>query len=254
MDTFTRFSAKVEKYIKYRWDYEPQAIDQIFDITQLTNDAVVADIGSGTGALAQLFVNRAKQVFAIEPNPKMRAIAEENLRTYPSFFSIDALADSTGLADQSVDLITVGRAIHWFPDQTTRAEFQRILKPNGWLAIMSTPCLNQEILDAIKTLKVEENGWDIKGDKYTFNSLDSVKLNFYYGHDHILNFRVEDIKQETWDEFIGRLRSLSTSPEPEHPLYSNFENAARAIFNRFSADGDRLVLNVATLVYLGQIH
>ncbi|AFY74912.1 methylase involved in ubiquinone/menaquinone biosynthesis [Synechococcus sp. PCC 7502] len=255
MDSVIRFLPKVENYIKYRWNFAPEAINRIFDITQLTSDAIVADIGSGSGMLAQAFVERVKQIFAIEPNSQMRAVAEENLKIYPSFVSIDALSDATGLIDNSVDLITVARAIHWFPKYSTKAEFQRILKPHGWLAIINTPHLDREILTASQSIKIPENGWDIAGDKSNDNYPDKLKeaLDFYYDSHKFFKFDIPTIQSETWEYFFGRLCSQSPSPEPDHPLYKNFEKAAKEVFNRFSVDGDRIIISAATCVYLGQM-
>ncbi len=249
MDTVSRFSAKVEKYEQYRWDFTTEAIDKIFEIVQLSSSSTVADIGSGTGMVAQHFVERVQQVFAIEPNFIMRELAIKQLGKYSSFISIDALSDRTLLPAQSVDLITVGRAIHWFNSETTKSEFLRILKPQGWLAILKTPCLQPEVVSAIKSIKVVENGWDIVGDKYELNN---VPLSFYYNTEHILHLSFPEIKYESWQEFRGRLLSLSSAPNEEHPLYVNFEGAAKRIFDTFSC-GDRLALPIATDVYLGQV-
>jgi len=77
MDPTRRFSSKAEKYAKYRWDYAPQAIQTIFEVTHLSAESSVADIGSGTGILTRHFVDKVKCVFAVEPNREMRQLAVE---------------------------------------------------------------------------------------------------------------------------------------------------------------------------------
>ncbi|MEA5617988.1 class I SAM-dependent methyltransferase [Cronbergia sp. UHCC 0137] len=246
-----RFSSKVKQYTRYRWNYAPEAIAWIFAITQCSRDIVVADIGSGTGMLTEHFINKVRRIFAIEPNRMMREVAEKNLGQYSSFFSIDGLSDATGLADKSVDLITIARAIHWFPSEATKKELQRIIKPDGWLVIMDIRCTNEDLINALNVIRTEENGWDTQGDKYRLNNL---PLSFYYGNENYLTMNFEDGKTENWDDFMGRLSSISSCPAQEHPLYDNFEKAAREVFNLFSADGDRLIFNIATQVNLGQIN
>ena len=66
----------------------------------------------------------------------MLEAAEVLFADYPHFTSIDAPAESTGLADNSLDLITSAQAFHWFNNAATKTEFRRILKPGGKLALI----------------------------------------------------------------------------------------------------------------------
>ena len=61
MDTTEVFSSKAEKYAKYRWDYAPQAIQTILEVTQVSRQSSVADIGAGTGILTKHFMGKVKQ-------------------------------------------------------------------------------------------------------------------------------------------------------------------------------------------------
>src|SRR5262245_16285570 len=135
MNTTTVYSPKAEKYAKYRWGYAPQAVQTIFDIARISDEEVIADVGAGKGILTQHLANWFKQGFAFEPNPAMRQMALKTLEQYPTCQVIDGSAEATTLPDQSVDLITVAQAIHWFEPEPARAEFLRILKPGGWLAL-----------------------------------------------------------------------------------------------------------------------
>ncbi|MBE3088381.1 MAG: methyltransferase domain-containing protein [Chloroflexi bacterium] len=58
------------------------------------------------------------------------------MSAYPSFASIAGTAEQTRLLPQSVDIITVGQALHWFDLERAKREFDRILKPGGWLALL----------------------------------------------------------------------------------------------------------------------
>lgn len=113
METVNRFSSKVDLYVRYRWEYHPQACIQILEKTHLSSEGKIADIGSGPGSIAQHFLNKVAQVYAIEPNAQMRAKAAFLLGDHPNLTLINAYADRIPLLDKSVDLITVGRAIHF---------------------------------------------------------------------------------------------------------------------------------------------
>jgi len=77
METIDVFSSKAEEYAKYRWDYAPQAVQTLFDVTQVSRQSSVADIGAGTGILTKHFTGKVKQVFAVEPNAEMRQIQHQ---------------------------------------------------------------------------------------------------------------------------------------------------------------------------------
>src|SRR5260370_2224617 len=93
---------------------------------------VVADIGSGTGFLSELFLKNGNRVYGVEPNSEMRQAGQEYLASYDGFSSIEGSAESTTLEDASVDFVTAGQAFHWFEPAKKRGESRRILPPQGW--------------------------------------------------------------------------------------------------------------------------
>ncbi len=257
MDTISKYSSKADVYARYRWAYHPQAIDALFELiggltgelTGLGGEATVADIGAGTGMLARHFVGRVGQLFAVEPNAEMRRLAERDLAANPTFHSVEGRAEATTLPDRAVDLIVVGRAIHWFDPEPTRREFRRILKPGGWLAIFRNPTDDPLLLQEIRRLRTAEYGWDVQKDKWQF---EHKPFSFYFGHDQFQQRRIPHTQQERWPTFLGRLRSFSPTPDPDHPRYPQFERAARAIFDTFSQDG-LLTIKVATEFFVGRM-
>ncbi len=95
----------------------------------------VADIGSGTGLLSKLFLRNGNRVFGIEPNDEMRSLAEQSLFSFPNFVSVKGSAENTTLTDSSIDLVTIGQALHWFDPQKTIREFARILREDGQVCV-----------------------------------------------------------------------------------------------------------------------
>src|SRR6476469_8499971 len=135
-DSTKRFSSRVENYIKYRPSYPPTVIDILTEHCQLTPAAVMADIGSGTGLLTELFLKHGNRVFGVEPNRAMREAGERLLAGYSNFTSVDGVAEATTLPDHSVAFVTAGQAFHWFDVAKTRQEFIRILQPQGWAVLV----------------------------------------------------------------------------------------------------------------------
>src|SRR5512144_1560718 len=109
-DPTQRFSGRVTNYVKYRPSYPAAIIDLLRVECGLTPDSLVADIGSGTGLLTELFLRAGNRVLGIEPNREMREAGDRLLQNYPRFSSLDAAAEATTLPDQSVDFITAGQS------------------------------------------------------------------------------------------------------------------------------------------------
>src|SRR5882757_1999014 len=147
-----RFSSRVENYAKYRPGYPLGVIDLLVSECGLSQDSIVADVGSGTGFLTELFLRNGNKVFGVEPNREMRTAAEIYLNNYPTFNSVDARAESTSLAGASIDFVTVGQAFHWFDQLQARQEFTRILKSDGWAVLI----WNERRLDSSDFLRAVE--------------------------------------------------------------------------------------------------
>ena len=103
-----RFSSRVENYARYRPGYPTAVVELLESECHLTPESVVADIGSGTGKLSEVFLNNGNVVFGVEPNAAMREAAGRLLEVHPGFRSIDGAAESTTLASASVDFVTAG--------------------------------------------------------------------------------------------------------------------------------------------------
>jgi len=102
----------------------------------LTAVSIIADIGSGTGILSELFLTHGNTVYAVEPNDEMRSTAEKELATFSNFKSVRGTAEDTTLPAKSIDFVTAGQAFHWFNADKAKLEFSRILKSSGWVVLI----------------------------------------------------------------------------------------------------------------------
>lgn len=132
MSPTSRFGDRASDYALFRPSYPPVAIDAILEGLPPGRRLVAADIGAGTGIASRLLAERGVRVFAVEPNLEMRESAEP----HPLVSFQDGAAEATGLGDGSVDLALCAQAFHWFKPQEALAEFRRILKRPGRLALL----------------------------------------------------------------------------------------------------------------------
>jgi ubiquinone/menaquinone biosynthesis C-methylase UbiE len=122
-----RFTGRVADYERYRMRYPSDAIYPIlWEWCGLSPEYRIADIGAGTGMLAEVFLQNGNEVIAVEPNAEMRAACAKLSEQWPRLSVINATAEETGLEDASVDLVSVGRAFHWFDRSRALAEFRRV--------------------------------------------------------------------------------------------------------------------------------
>ncbi|HMN30874.1 MAG TPA: hypothetical protein PKE45_22155, partial [Caldilineaceae bacterium] len=81
-DATQRFSSRVENYVRYRPSYPPAVVETLRQRCGLASSARVADIGSGTGLLSELFLRNGNLVYGDEPNREMRLAGERLLQRY----------------------------------------------------------------------------------------------------------------------------------------------------------------------------
>lgn len=233
-DATQRFSDRVENYVRHRPSYPSELLQALSHKTGLADDAVVADIGSGTGILTRLLLEQNLNVLGIEPNTNMRAAAEALLSGYPGFTSIDAPAERTGLEDNSVDLITAAQAFHWFNNTETKTEFERILKPGGKLALIwnrrDVKQPFQQAYDAVLKIYAPEYG------VVNHMNLTETDLAGFFSRGQMEVSHFDYSQQLTFADLLGRLKSSSYCPAESSPQYPSLVAELAAPFEQFAVN------------------
>ncbi|HMH23449.1 MAG TPA: methyltransferase domain-containing protein [Puia sp.] len=229
----TRFSNRVENYVKYRPSYPAQIVPFLEEHIGLGKDQRIADIGSGTGIFSELFLGKGYSVVGIEPNADMRMAADHHLSRFTGFSSMDQRAEDTGLDSQSIDLITVAQAFHWMDPGPTKMEFNRILKPGGHILLAWNLRLHHTpFLEGYETLK-QRFGIDYKLTKRADEAV--IQEFFSPGTIHIQNF--SNVQWLDFDALKGQLLSASYIPLPGHPSYDNMISELVRLFVSFNENG-----------------
>lgn len=68
----SRFSDRVENYVRYRPGYPAEALRALEIECGLTPRHAIADVASGTGIWTRMLLENGNRVFAVEPNQEMR--------------------------------------------------------------------------------------------------------------------------------------------------------------------------------------
>ena len=245
----TRFSDRVEDYVRYRPHYPVEILSYLRDAYGYGPEWTVADVGSGTGISTELFLRGGNKVFAVEPNREMRMKAEELLSGYPNFVSVEGTAEATGLEGASVELIVAGQAFHWFDAAGARAEFVRIGRHDAVVVLV----WNERLVLSDFEKEYEELILEYAGDYKTINHkniTDAQIWEFFRPSSFVLR-SFENEQRFDFDGLRGRLLSSSYIPK-DGPGYDAMMEALAALFGRHSAGG-QVRVGYETKVYTGKL-
>jgi SAM-dependent methyltransferase len=211
---------------------------------------MVADVGSGTGISAELFLRNGNTVYGVEPNADMRRAAESQLAGYANFHSVAATAEATTLDPASVDYVVSGQAFHWFDRTRARREFTRILRPHGWIVLFwNTRIDSTPFLRAYESL-LQKFGTDYQTVEHRQVGADMLRSFFSSGE-----FNSRSLPNEQWFDFDGlkgRLLSSSYAPTEGHPNYQSMIDVLERAFESHNQNG-RVCFEYDTEIYFGHV-
>jgi len=249
-DATTRFSTRVDNYVRYRPAYPREVIQLLRDECGLKPDHVIADLASGTGIFTRLLLDSGNRVFAIEPNAEMRAAGEQFLENSSRLTSIAGKAENTTLPAHSVDFVTAAQAAHWFDRVAARREFVRILKPGGWCALIwnerrtsSTPFLRdyEQLL-----LSYGTDYENVRHERTT------ETLPEFFAPNSCAEQDFDYLQEFDYGGLEGRLLSSSYAPLADHPKHSPMLKELRRIYDLHQSKG-RVAFEYNTRVFYGHV-
>lgn len=243
-----RFSDRVSAYAKFRPGYPPEALQALRDTFHLAPAAVVADLGAGTGIFSAALLDAGFEVIAVEPNAAMRDEAARSLDGRPRFTLGSGTAESTGLPDAAVDLVTAAQAFHWFDPARARAEIVRITRVPHRVALV----WNTRLLDATPFLRDYDALLLRLSDDYAKVRHQNVGPEIAAFFAPLGFTRRAFPSQQVFDEqaFVGRALSSSYVPGEAHPRHDETVRELSALFARHEQDGAVAFL-YETELYLG---
>jgi len=123
------FGSQAAAYERGRPSYPPEAVDWLLPAS--AHD--VLDLGAGTGKLTTRLVERGLSVVAVDPIAEMLDVLRSAL---PGTTALLGTAEQIPLPDNSIDVVLVAQAWHWFEPERAVAEVVRVLRPGGRLGLL----------------------------------------------------------------------------------------------------------------------
>ena len=198
------FSKQSATYAKYRPGYPIALFEYLSSLVPEKNMAW--DVATGNGQSAISLSRYFKQVIATDASEQQIAHATpaENIiyKTEPAEYS--------SLADESINLITVAQALHWFNFEKFYKEVNRVIKNNGIIAAWAytIPSHNEEVNQLINHFHDEVVGsyWQAEN-KLIIDEYKAIPFPF----EAIASPQFMIEKQMNLCELIGHLQSWSAT-------------------------------------------
>jgi ubiquinone/menaquinone biosynthesis C-methylase UbiE len=245
-----RFSGRVQAYVAYRPRFPRGIVTFLREHGALTERAVVADVGAGTGMLAEIFLEAGHRVIAVEPNDEMLEVCRVLAAHEPALEVVQGSAEATTLPDASLDLIAVGRAMHWFDWPRAHREFQRILRPDGWVLVAtnghrdSGAAVSNRLSEILRTWRTDSAEADTRRD---FND----RLREFLDTSNWQRTTLHHSMTIDFATLLGYAESLSAIPRPGERGYDGMVAELRAVFEEYQREG-LLVTPLACQLFLGR--
>lgn len=125
------FSENSKAYRQYRPEYPAELFSYLFSISSGNERAW--DCATGTGQSAQGLAHYFSEVIATDASQSQI----NNAKRIRGITYLVSAAEKTEIEAQSIDVITVAQALHWFDIRLFFQEAERVLKPKGILAVWS---------------------------------------------------------------------------------------------------------------------
>lgn len=204
VDFKDHFSTQSKIYSTYRPKYPSELFT--FISNQCVNTNLAWDCATGTGQAARGLSEYFSNIIATDASDKQirKADGPDNIQ-YRT-----ATASCSGLDDQSVDLVSVAQALHWFELEDFYREVRRVLKPTGKIAVWSYGLM--EINEQIDRLFLEFHNdflgsyWPLER-SHVVNGYEDLEFPFNKGVTPEISMDL------SWslEQFLGYLRTWSAT-------------------------------------------
>lgn len=243
IDPTERFTDRAKDYAAFRPGYPREVFDLL--LTKCPLPATAADIAAGTGIFTRGLEAVGYRTVAIEPNGDMRAAARA------SGLSVqEGTAESTGMPDESFDLITMAQAFHWIDTAAATAEFRRIAKRGATVAITWNSRLFEahpfmgELRQMLEGVPGYNDSHHLRG-----KALEEAIVAFLGSGAERHAFPNPQRLDE--EGVVGWLRSTSNFPRHGEPGHDESIAAARQLFARHQVIGN-VTYALETIVYVAR--
>ena len=252
MNSKELFTKKSYSYDKYRQSYSDALYEYIFKYCNITPQHTIADIGSGTGLFSEQFIKSGINVFCVEPNKHMRDIAEEKLNIFNNFHSISGDYEHTTLEEDSINIITVAQAFHYFNPELFLKECKRIVKNNNDYVIIVWNRKIDNSLDRERRALAEKYCPKYLLYSKASSCREQTVLDFFRHDNGLVKISFPNDIYNTYDDFLGRTLTAYYALDASDENYCTYVYHLTKYFEKHAVAG-KIVIPNETVAYIGRL-
>lgn len=241
MNIINSYNGKATYYVESRPGYPANFIADLYTEFGFSENAIIADIGCGTGKFALELLKRKSFVYCVEPNDNMRLVCAKNIAVYPRGKIVAGRAENTGLSSSAVDFITVAQSFHWFDCSLFRIECGRILRIGGKVVLV---------------WNLRNTASEVMQEIYAVHRRYCPSFDVYKKKPDLINARLKEFFEGSFEVreyenfviydragFISRNLSSSYSLTSTEEGFLEYKDCFGRIFDRYSVNGKLCVSN-----------
>jgi len=238
-----RFAGAAAYYVEGRPAYADRLIERVSDALGFDGTQRLLDVGTGPGQLAIAFAPHVHEAVAIDPEPEMLRIAAEQARGAGVRLSLSEGSSYTLNEDLGhFDLVLFGRSFHWTDRKATLQTLDRLVTPDGAVALFSTRHPQgpdnawEKDFDALRDIHAEPNSHRPIMRAPDWTPHEAVLLDSPF--DTLERISVIERRATPVEHFVARILSLAaTSPGRTLTPADELAAAVRKVLAPYAIDG-----------------
>lgn len=245
------YFGKQEDYSKYRPDYPKVLFDTVCSKYGLNSSSSVVELGAGTGKFSKIMSDYCDKIYSVEPNLDMLKQGKLYCSSKDNVFFINSCAEDTKLDDNSADFVFAVQSFHWFLKDKLKIELKRIMKKDGFFAIVWNNLEDDNNLFSKEYFNyINEWKYKLTGFNYQHKNINERECIFkdkkFDSYDFVFK------KEYDLDMLIGFSNSLSFVKNNDDESYSLFIDGIKDIFSKYQ-NNNKVCFDLHTEMYIGKI-
>lgn len=132
----TTFNIAATLYEEVRPGYPKELIQDVIDLSSLSNHSRILEIGCGTGKATRPIAERGYEMVCLDLGADLIAVARERLKEFPNVSFVTEAFEGWEPEDK-FDLIISATAFHWVDPKVRYVRASEALESEGFLAVFS---------------------------------------------------------------------------------------------------------------------
>ena len=132
----TTFNTAATLYEDVRPGYPDELIQDVVELSGLSDHSRILEVGCGTGKATQPFAECGYELVCLDIGADLIAVAKERLEGFPNVSFVERAFEEWE-SDEKFDLVISATAFHWVDPKVRYLKASKVLESKGFLAVFS---------------------------------------------------------------------------------------------------------------------